>query len=662
MDRLPTDEIVAATALSMALANHPDYEIVRKLGGGTGVVFLARNRHMGRHEVLRIIGPDIIARPGVRDHFLREIRSVARLRHPNIVTAYSGFRWEESLVFAMEYAEGLDLARLVKASGPLPIAHACSFVYQAALGLQHAHRAGLVHRDIKPGNLMLTRKGSRAIVKVLDFGVAKAGREQRALSVFGLEVLGRESATTDDPIAASQILSTPDYIAPEQIADAHAVDIRADIRADIYSLGCTLYFLLSGRPPFQGATVHDVLQAQHSMNALPLNKARPDVPAELAALVAKAMAKDPDERFQTPEELANALAPFFKNRRMAGDTPNFGGSSPAAHRQPLGQSSPARGTDTESAFPGSAAGNVNAIWSNLIDLSELPDDSDDGPADDRPQWPRSVVAGVVVGLTTAILLVGLIIGFKALRSSSATILSTKADMPPIAVAQTERPPPPVQVPTPSPAFEPSPGTEAPKPTSATGPVQIFRETASTKTPDPVIQARLLPDARQFLSETGGTNRALSAKRAASGKTGQRPKPSARYVFGDITPAHIKESFEKNAKKQDARINGSDNESNQIPRGTILLYVTDEGRYGKLQVLEYDYNLTIRWVTYDRDGNVFSRGDRLVVRGTFRYDLDYGVEEDEGKSKRDFWWEQQTQTIRYLASQNGATFILFDLNE
>ena len=125
MDRLPTDETVAAVVpLPAELANHPDYEIVRRLGGGTMPVFLARNRLMGRHEVLKIIGPEIIGRPGVRDHFLREIRSVAKLRHPNIVTAYSGFRAGESLVFAMEYAEGLDLARLVKASGPLSIAHA----------------------------------------------------------------------------------------------------------------------------------------------------------------------------------------------------------------------------------------------------------------------------------------------------------------------------------------------------------------------------------------------------------------------------------------------------------------------------------------------------------------------------------------------------------
>ena len=149
------------------------------------------------------------------------------------MTAYSAARIGESIVFAMEYVEGLDLSRLVKAKGPLPVGHACNFVHQAALGLQHAHEEGLVHRDIKPGNLMLARTGDRPIVKVLDFGLAKATREEKA--DHGLTSEG-------------QALGTPDYIAPEQILDAPT----ADIRADIYSLGGTLYYLLTGHPPVPG--------------------------------------------------------------------------------------------------------------------------------------------------------------------------------------------------------------------------------------------------------------------------------------------------------------------------------------------------------------------------------------------------------------------------
>jgi len=133
-----------------------------------GVVYLAHNKLMGRDEVLKVLDRDIIERSSLQDRFQREIRAVARLRHPNIVAAYSAFRSGENLVFAMEHVEGLDLARMVKAKGPMPVSHACYFVHQAALGLQHAHEEGMVHRDIKPSNLMLSHIKGRAVVKVLD--------------------------------------------------------------------------------------------------------------------------------------------------------------------------------------------------------------------------------------------------------------------------------------------------------------------------------------------------------------------------------------------------------------------------------------------------------------------------------------------------------------
>jgi serine/threonine protein kinase len=239
MDGKPDRPIAAppaAETMHPGLADHPDYEIRSELGrGGMGVVYLAHNRIMGRDEVLKIMGRQIMDRPGVLDRFLREIRAVARLRHDNIVAAYSAFRLGESLVFAMEYVEGYDLSRMVKSRGPLPVPYACSFIHQAALGLQHAHEHGMVHRDIKPANLMLSRKGTRPLIKVLDFGLSKATRE---------------SPLDGGLTHAGQMLGTPDYIAPEQTIDAQG----ADIRADIYSLGCTLYYLLSGGPPFHGPT------------------------------------------------------------------------------------------------------------------------------------------------------------------------------------------------------------------------------------------------------------------------------------------------------------------------------------------------------------------------------------------------------------------------
>ena len=283
-----------ADTLPPELVDHPDYEILRELGrGGMGVVYLAQNKLMGRLEVLKVVGRHLVERPGVLDRFLREIRSAAKLHHANIVTAHSAVRLGENLVLAMEYVEGLDLAKMVKTKGPLPIAHACYFIHQAALGLQHAHERGMVHRDIKPANLILARDGKKAIVKVLDFGLAKVTSEGQA-----------DSGLTRE----GQMLGTPDYIAPEQIRDAQT----ADIRADVYSLGCTFYYLLTGGPPFRGDHLWDIYQAHFSMEAGPLNLVRPEVPVELAAVVAKMMAKEPDRRFQTPGEVAQALTPFFK--------------------------------------------------------------------------------------------------------------------------------------------------------------------------------------------------------------------------------------------------------------------------------------------------------------------------------------------------------------
>ncbi len=228
----PNQDRPHAETLPPDLTDSLDYEVIRELGrGGMGVVYLVRNTLMGRHEVLKVMGRHLVTRPGVVERFVREIQSVARLTHDNIVSAYSATRVGDSIVFAMEHVEGLDLGKLVRTKGPLPVPHACRFIQQAALGLQHAHEKGMVHRDIKPGNLMLTKVKGQPVVKVLDFGLAKVTRE----------------VPTDGKLTSDgQMLGTPDYIAPEQIRDAQS----ADIRADIYSLGCTLYYLLTGGPPF----------------------------------------------------------------------------------------------------------------------------------------------------------------------------------------------------------------------------------------------------------------------------------------------------------------------------------------------------------------------------------------------------------------------------
>ena len=195
-----SSERPSASTLPPGLADHPDYEVVRELGqGGMGTVYLAHNRLMGRHEVLKLVSSHHVKRRGVLDRFLGEIRNAAKLHHPNVVTAYSAFRLEESFLFAMEYVDGLDLTKLVKAKGPLPVANACNYVHQAALGLQHAHEQGMVHRDIKPSNLMLSRQGNRAAIKVLDFGLAK---------------VKSEGAVDGGLTHEGQMLGTPHYISP----------------------------------------------------------------------------------------------------------------------------------------------------------------------------------------------------------------------------------------------------------------------------------------------------------------------------------------------------------------------------------------------------------------------------------------------------------------
>src|SRR5262249_18761072 len=303
----------------------------------------------------------------------------AKLHHPNIVAAYTALRLGESLVLAMEYVEGLDLSRLVKARGPLPVANACSYVHQPALGLQHAHEHDMVHRDIKPSNLMLAKQGKRAIVKVLDFGLAK---------------LQSEGAVDGGLTHEGQMLGTPDYIAPEQISNAR----KADIRADIYSLGCTLYHLLTARPPFQGDSLYDLLQAHHSMVAPLLNLVRPQVPAEVAAIVAKMMAKEPGRRFQQPKEVALALKPFFKSGNVAfpGSKPELTQEGPLEARPrttgavpvPI-QPAPGMASAPKSAVkePPQTA-RPELVWGSLIDLRDTNPVRDAVPAVAQAKWKR----------------------------------------------------------------------------------------------------------------------------------------------------------------------------------------------------------------------------------------------------------------------------------
>ncbi len=276
------------------------YVLLERLGeGGMGQVFKARQLKLGRTVAVKLIRKERLDSADAVRRFHREIEATAQLSHPNIVLAYDADQAGDTHFLVVEYVEGTDLARLVKKQGPLPIALACDCVRQAALGLQHAFEKGLVHRDVKPANLLLTTGGT---VKLLDLGLAR---------IASAETLLEHSSTLTQE---GSVMGTPDFIAPEQARDSHA----ADIRADLYSLGCTLYYLLSGRVPFPGGTLTEKL-LKHQMDApRPLRGLRGEVPPAVAAVVDRLMAKRPEERYQSPAEVAAALVAAQASRAAPG--------------------------------------------------------------------------------------------------------------------------------------------------------------------------------------------------------------------------------------------------------------------------------------------------------------------------------------------------------
>ncbi len=203
------------------LTDHPRYRVERFLGrGGMGAVYQARHRQMDRKVALKVIRPHLLQHDAAVTRFRQEVKLAGKLDHPNIVRAHDADQAGTLYFLVMEYVEGTDLAHYLKQHGPLPVAEACDLILQAARGLQHAHEQGLVHRDVKPSNLLRTPAGQ---IKVLDFGLARLVRVEDGPA--GTEATGQ-----------GVVLGTPDYIAPEQTYDSR----RADARSDVYSLGCTL--------------------------------------------------------------------------------------------------------------------------------------------------------------------------------------------------------------------------------------------------------------------------------------------------------------------------------------------------------------------------------------------------------------------------------------
>jgi serine/threonine-protein kinase len=268
------------------------YRLRRRLGrGGMGEVYLAEHRLLKRPCAVKVIRPGQAGDSELLRRFEREVQATARLGHPNTVEVYDyGHAADGTFYYVMEYLPGLTLDRLVRRDGPLPAGRAVHFLRQLCGALREAHEAGLVHRDVKPGNVIVCRKGGvDDVAKLLDFGLVRPPAAEGAATRLTQE---------------GMVVGTPDFMAPEQ---AHG-SAELDARCDLYSLGALAYFLLTGRPPFVGRSALEVLIAHAHQPPAPLREHRPDVPADLEAVVLRCLAKDPAQRFPDADGLDRALA------------------------------------------------------------------------------------------------------------------------------------------------------------------------------------------------------------------------------------------------------------------------------------------------------------------------------------------------------------------
>ncbi|MFO0927881.1 MAG: serine/threonine-protein kinase [Gemmataceae bacterium] len=290
------------------------YQILDRLGeGGLSEVFKAWDTEKGRVVALKVLRPDLAENGDLVRQFQREALAITRLSHPNIIRTFDVHDEGALQYFAMEYIEGMDLDRYVGQVGPLAVEQACDYGRQVAQGLQYAHQVGLIHRDIKPANLFLLNppvtgptgqplhRGHEPVVKIIDWGLARCtidtGETQMLQATVSEDGLANERAS---------LIGTADYIAPEQAQDATLVDIRADI----YSLGCVLYYLLTGYPPFRGSTLMQKLVQHQKAEPPSVRGGRPDVPEDLDQFIRRMMGKSPGERPQIPLLVVAQLRKF----------------------------------------------------------------------------------------------------------------------------------------------------------------------------------------------------------------------------------------------------------------------------------------------------------------------------------------------------------------
>ncbi len=299
----------------------PGHDILKELNrGGMGVVYKARQHGFNRTVAVKVILPERLQAGEATKRFAREVRAAALLHHPNFVMVFQTDLAGPVAYLTMEYVDGIDLSRLVKLTGPLPIQLAVSYIIQAADALQHASDKGVIHRDIKPSNLMVTPsplKGLKEVpkplpattamgtLKILDLGLARVVGDQQ-------DDEEDDSGDLAELTQAGEFLGTPDYMAPEQAENPRS----ADTRSDLYSLGATLYYLLAAQPVFAGGSIVQKLRKHLATPAPLVSVLRPEVPAALAQIIDRLLRKKPQDRFQKPAELSEALRAFLQGRAI----------------------------------------------------------------------------------------------------------------------------------------------------------------------------------------------------------------------------------------------------------------------------------------------------------------------------------------------------------
>jgi serine/threonine-protein kinase len=303
------NQILAGHARTLTVG---PYLILDRLGkGGQSEVYKAQHPANNWTVALKVIRSERLQTHEAASQFLQEMEAMAALEHPNIVQFWDADKSDDAYYFAMEFVDGTDLGKVVQLCQCLPPALASEYIRQTAIGLQHAHEHNLVHRDIKPVNLFLTHpvvlrrslaerapKSAAPLIKILDWGLASLCNGE-----------GKEDPLSPKNQQCASIIGTADYLAPEQALHPDEVDIRGDI----YSLGCTFYFLLTGCVPFNGATVMQKILQHQKAEAPPIEKVNRGVPPPLAAIVRRMMARKPQDRFQTPIAVALALTPFCRD-------------------------------------------------------------------------------------------------------------------------------------------------------------------------------------------------------------------------------------------------------------------------------------------------------------------------------------------------------------